>query len=641
MDTLPDNPVWRTPGPETPPGTRLSAEHRRTHEQESAITWDVLEESGVFTITDGRQLPQGFSGRQRRRAPGVLYRVPRPDGNIAWVFRPDEPDQVNPGLKYEATCKKLGGPGNVLYVHPSQHRLVSDTSVPVIYVEGIKKALAIVSAARAAGAKVLVIGILGVWNFLADGKPISDLPAVPVEGRKVGICYDDDVFVNPDVADALRRLAALQLDRGAASVRIAYLPPSADGSKTGADDYFARGHGYGEFVETFRPYDPADLGTERLKRGDRLRAMLADLDRAFWAGEWQGMGGHSSRDLFKVLTDLAHGRGRLHPDGLRVKVSRGELARLAKVSTRTLQKAIERLEEMGLVYRDNEGRKPRQSGAFVLRAHVNDYRGSTGSSGGEEVSVPVSSLQLRAPRLRWSDPGRKARRGVVMGTRRVRLSLATNSRPAVKRLGKIRGAVVDALDAAGGASTVAEICETLHRKRPRDLKRRVLPMLEGARIITLDGDLVTLTEDWLDRLEEARELGGELEAERLAHARHRRKSKAFRRHEKIVPDPHPANAGADGTVAELRPAGASTGSDEPPTPQHREHSEAARTVLGYVRRLGRIRLGLLEQIWLEDHGGDLAAMRRAIDEAGILRERLREFGNAEFLYPPTDKGVAA
>src|SRR3712207_6161257 len=112
-------------------------------EETSAIARDVLEESGVYTITDGCQLPKGFSGRQRRRGSGLLFTVTRPNGGTAWVFRPDEADLEHPGLRYEAACKKLGGPGNVLYVHPSQRHLIADTSVTVMFVEGIKKALAI------------------------------------------------------------------------------------------------------------------------------------------------------------------------------------------------------------------------------------------------------------------------------------------------------------------------------------------------------------------------------------------------------------------------------------------------------------------------------------------------------------------
>ena len=319
----------------------LSDAHRHTHEVGSAIARDILEDSGVHTITDGRQLPRGFSLRQRKRAPGALYRVPRPNGERTWVFRPDDPDPNNPGLKYEATCKKLGGPGNVLYIHPSQRHLIDDVSVPVIFVEGIKKALAIITAARAAGEEILVVGILGVWNWMSDGKPISDMFGIPVEGRKVYICFDSDVFRNPDVSDAARRLAGHLIGRGAA-VYLCYLPDQADASKTGADDFLAGGHTYRELMALMRLYNPRDLQAERLNRGEQLRFMLEDLRRAFWTAEFQGIGGHSARDVYKVLIDTAPDRGKLHADGLRVKVSRAELARMAKVSTRTLQKAIQR-----------------------------------------------------------------------------------------------------------------------------------------------------------------------------------------------------------------------------------------------------------------------------------------------------------
>jgi len=541
MSNVTQGNVART-GRSSPPA--LSPEHRRVLEVESGISREVYEESGVYTITHGRQLPCGFSKRQRRLGPGMLFKVPRPGeaGETTWVFRPDNPDPDNPGHKYQATCKAYGGPGNVLYVHPSQRHLIADKRVPVTFVEGIKKALAIITAMRAAGVEVLVVGILGVWNWLANGEPIADMLEIPVEGRRLTILFDSDMLCNPDVADAARRKAEYQRERGA-EVFITYLHDQADGSKTGADDFFAGGGTFAELRTLTRPFDPADLIAERLKRGDRLRAMLEDLRRTFWAAEFKGMGGHSSRDVFKVLIDLVPARGKLHADGLRVRISRGELARLAKVSSRTLQKAIERLEDMRLIYRDNEGRKIKAAGAFVLRAGVKQYREGRPTTGNSQTPTDpfhTCALHLRAPRLRWSSPARKGRSGVVTGTRRVRLSIAPKDRPAVKRLGKIRGAVLDALEAAGGASTVAEICEVLHRARPRDLKRRVLPMLEGAGIIVVDGDQVSLADNWPQRLEEARELGGEMQAEQRDYAHHRRRSEAFRRRLEVVPDPAPS-----------------------------------------------------------------------------------------------------
>src|SRR5215210_1710732 len=140
-----------------PRSSTLSAEHRRILEDGSAILREVLEENDVRTITRGRQLPEGFSGRQRQRGPGILFAVTRPNGEMSYSFRPDASDPQKPGHKYEQPCKALGGPGNVLGVPAGQRHLVDDVRVPVVFVEGIKKMLSIASAARRAGVVVLVV----------------------------------------------------------------------------------------------------------------------------------------------------------------------------------------------------------------------------------------------------------------------------------------------------------------------------------------------------------------------------------------------------------------------------------------------------------------------------------------------------
>jgi hypothetical protein len=140
---------------------------------------------------------------------------------------------------------------------------------------------------------------------------------------------------------------------------------------------------------------------------------------------------------------------------------------------------------------------------------------------------------LRAPRLRWSRPKFTPRRGIVADTRKVRKSVKLESRDRIKRLGKIRGAILDVLDAAGGTATLEEIAEALHRSRPRDIRRRNLPMLEEAGVIVVDDDVVVFTENWLEALDAARELGKEVEADELAATRHRLKSKAFHNRHKV------------------------------------------------------------------------------------------------------------
>jgi hypothetical protein len=165
-------------------------------------------------------------------------------------------------------------------------------------------------------------------------------------------------------------------------------------------------------------------------------------------------------------------------------------------------------------------------------------------------------------------------------------------RPAMKRLGKARGAALDVLDAAGGVSTVDEIYDALHpgkapeKRRPRDLVRRkktqkgrdgLLVMLEESGILSIDGDVVALVDDWLEALDEQRRLGKEIDnmsvygrlevgAETVARRRLSAKGKAYQRwsHGQLRVSAHWANnPEADGQVEDLeRTGGPLSGADQ-------------------------------------------------------------------------------
>jgi Domain of unknown function (DUF3854) len=516
--------------------SEVETRHIRQLEMESGIAREVIAERGVRTVAGGRELPKGFSWRQRRRGPGILFTIHRPNGETSWSFRPDEPDPKDPGRKYEQPSKHYGGPGNVLDVHPRMRHLVDDTSTEITFVEGIKKADALTSRG------VLAVAITGVWNWLSDGQPIPDILEIPVSGRRVNICFDSDMLYNPKVQEAVKRLSEYLISRGA-EVWITYLPNKPDGSKTGADDFLVAGGTVPELRMLMRRYNPADFTLVRLGRDERLQLALEDLTRRFWDFEWKGMGGHSARDVALKLIEAARRHGKVVDDGIRVTKAQGPLAIEAKVSTRTLWKALNRLEEWGFLYRDNEGREDDKPGAFVLRASVSHYRERQDRPEAttlREEQLHKGDLHLRAPRLRWSRPKYTPRRGVVRDTRMVRQSIKLESRSAIKRLGKIRGAILDVLDAAGGTATLQEIADTLHRSRARDLRRRNLPMLEEAGIVTVDDDVVTLTDNWLEALDDARELGKEVEADELATTRHKIKSRAYHGRHKVKADEAPA-----------------------------------------------------------------------------------------------------
>jgi uncharacterized protein DUF3854 len=514
----------------------LSHKHEEMLFKESGIARDVVRERGVRTTAGGRELPKGSSWRQRKRGAGILFTIHRPNGETSWSFRPDEPDPKDPSRKYEQPSKHYGGPGNVLDVHPRMRHLIDDPRAEITFVEGIKKGDALTSRCE------LAVAITGVWNWLSDGEPIPDMLEIPVDGRRVNICFDSDMLHNPNVQDAARRLAEHLASRGA-EVWVTYLPDKPDGSKMGADDFLVAGGTISELKMLMRRYDPADFTLVRLSRDERLQLALEDLGRRFWAFEWKGMGGHSARDVALKLIEAARHHGKVVDDGIRVTKAWGPLELEAKVSRRTLAKAINRLEEWGFLYRDNEGRKLDKTGAFVLRADVNHYRGDWGT-GEQATQLSEDShkggLQLRAPRLRWSSPGSRPRRGTVQGTRMVRKGVRRPPKDPIKRLGKIRGAIVDVLDAAGGTAALQEIADALHRARPRDLRRRNLPMLEETGIVVVEGDVLHLAEDWLERLEDQRELGKEVEADEHAIRRHRLKSRAFHSRHKVKPNKAPA-----------------------------------------------------------------------------------------------------
>jgi hypothetical protein len=527
----------------------LSDTHRRMLYDESGIDPGVAAERGYYTARLRSEVPEVFKEYQRRR--GLVVPMYSPDGEtVGYQLRPDRPRKGGP--KYETP----GRISPVVDVHPRMLEEVRHGDSPLLITEGGKTG----DAATSRGIPTVVLA--GVWGWCKPKvKPYQLRPCfdhVRLEGRRVFVAFDSDCMSKASVQDALAALVTTLKDRGA-SVKAIYLPNAADGSKQGVDDYLAAGGTLREMFMLARDFDPADVGRIRMSKDEKLRTAVEDLERRLWDTEWKGMGGASARDVYLKLIETARKSGKLHPDGIRVVKAQGPLALEAKVSTRTLWKALGRLEEWGLIYRDNEGRKPDKSGAFVMRASVSQYGEREADEG--NVTPPLQAydpgdLHLRAPRLMWSSPGYKPRRGTVRETRRVRQSPPPERRPAVKRLGKVRGAILDVLDAGGGVLTLQEIADALHRKRARDIRRRNLPMLEEAAILTVDGDVVTLAAGWLDRLEDARELGGEVEAEELARRRYKQKSRGYHNRQQVEPTHHHVNIpGADGHVEDLERIG--------------------------------------------------------------------------------------
>ena len=553
--------------PETERRT-LSSSHQDMILRGSGVDPGVEAERGYETIKSRADLLE-FKKYQRR--PGLRIPMYSPDGiTRSSQLRPDRPRfRDGKAIKYETA----GGSECILDVHPSMQEEARGGDGDLYITEGIKKADALTSRG------LCTVGIIGVWNWQRGGEMLPCWDHIRLDGRRVYVVFDSDVMVKPEVQLALERLVAALEGRGA-TVMVVYLPQTGD-DKTGVDDYLVDGGTVSELKMLARKYEPSDIGKIRLSKDAKLQATIEDLERRFWSGEWKGQGGHSDRDIALKLIEAAKRHGKVVADGIHVVKSWGTLELEAKVSRRTLAKAFNRLEERGFCYRDYEGRERDKAGAFVLRASVNHYGGKPGHEGNATQGLQAcdrGGLHLRSPRLRWSRPKFTPKRGTVAGTRKVRQGLKLEARDRIERLGKVRGAILDVLDARGGTATLQEIADALHRKRARDIRRRNLPMLEEAGIITVEDGRVSLTDNWLEALEEQRLLGGEVEADKTAKEKLRTRRQAYHARDKVEPSPHwTNNPEADGSIEDLKGAG-----DLP-----LEDREVLKAVLEFEKKFGR------------------------------------------------------
>jgi len=605
---------------------------------DSGIDPPIEAERGTFTASRGKDVPQDHGWLPKK--PGIVFPVHKLDGGIFYRLRPD-----NPGLLPKYMQPK--GHPNRLDVHPRQHERIKRPSGMRYVTEGEKKVDAGVSHG------LLIVGLSGVWNGQKDQALIPDWHLLPIKGERYSITFDSDITSNPDVQMAADRQARLLREQGA-EVFITLLPPAPDGSKQGLDDFFANGGTVKHLELLTTPYDEAVIERVRLTRDQKLRAAIDVLWRKWWATEWTGSGGHTDRDLALKVIEAARKHGKVIGEDLRVVKAWGPLMVEAKIiSSRTMGKSIARLEGREFFERDNKGRKADKPGAFVFRsvarAGVKQY--------GEDAAPSVSgvrrndegvpgTLHPRAPRLMWSAPKYVPKRGTVRGTRRVRESKALAPRPAIARLGKIRGAVVDALYAADGSCTLAELCRLLHRKRPRDLVRRkespkgrdgLLVWLEDAGILTVAGDVVALTDNWVGALEEQRQLGGEIEAEEIATERYKVKSHAYHNRDKLQKSkPTAAGLKAIRQSREHRRAGLAAIEERAAAAAKTEELRRAEAfVRDRLEALGRIRLELLQDIWY-DAGGDPWTIPQAVEALGCRVEELPEFDNRRFVFAPAE-----
>ena len=241
----------------------------------------------------------------------------RPAGYVR--LKPDRPRKSKEDgkrIKYESPK----GSTNRAYFPPGTLAALHDPSAALVITEGEKKA------AKADQDGFACIGLVGVYGWQTkrakdnEGKPkgerelITDLAAIPWQGRPVFLCFDSDAATNQNVRRAECHLAEALARKGAIvkAVRLPQGDPGPDGTaaKIGLDDFLvARG------PDAFRdllaaavdptppekgltpneaPDDPHRLA--RLFIGERCQH--ADgLTLRFWREEWHRWDGSAYRTI--------------------------------------------------------------------------------------------------------------------------------------------------------------------------------------------------------------------------------------------------------------------------------------------------------------------------------------------------------
>lgn len=228
-----------------PPRLRqLSDAHRRILTDESGIDPSLIESRGYHTIslaqimelTALKVIPE-----QAMRATGWMgIPIYRPDG-----FKHGEQVRL---FGYTGTMKYLWPTGLrlALDVHPDAMADLEDPEVDIQITEGIKKADAILSAARREGYRCVPIAVNGCYGWrtsVGDSSiALPDFQDILWSHRRVYIISDSDYRTNPQVAKGWSECTQYVASKTGPHKTTLVVPPQEGKEKVGADDYLRSGN---------------------------------------------------------------------------------------------------------------------------------------------------------------------------------------------------------------------------------------------------------------------------------------------------------------------------------------------------------------------------------------------------------------
>jgi hypothetical protein len=218
----------------------------------------ALADQAMLRRVDSQEGREVIGHKGKRDCAGILipYYWPGEAAPVNYRVRRDRPELVQDksgALKPDGRYLGAPGGGNHLYIPPgTTPEQLADVKIPIVVVEGEKKALALQRLANheTNQPRFIPLGVAGVWNWRGTvGKtggpkgervdvkgPIADLSRVAWNGRTVFIVFDANVHTNESVKWARKGIARELATRGAV-VKFVNLPE--DCGLNGIDDLLA------------------------------------------------------------------------------------------------------------------------------------------------------------------------------------------------------------------------------------------------------------------------------------------------------------------------------------------------------------------------------------------------------------------
>jgi hypothetical protein len=362
--------------PLKPEGATLS-EHDVGYLAERGVDLQTAQAAGYWSATRPSEVPDVYSAYFRRQAPALIATHYSPDGRtVSFQMHPLRPRADSRGRIQKWVSPKAEAAPVILSCHPWTADEVRNGDGPLWACEGLTR-----------GHALAALGIPGVtypgcWSWQRGGKPLECWKHTNLSGRLVYLVPDADHRTKEDVQKALAAQVAY-LESEGATVLLVRVPEVNGDPDAGLDDYIAAADGPTAAVEALkrdaRPFVPADVGSERMARSEKLQrfvpAKLEEVEALPASGRADCNALKLARYLASVCTP-AHGKPKAR--GVEIHPSFPQMAEAIRVgSFQTIRKALNRLEALGFLEQCRGPRGRRQANSYLL---VNPSGGGSAQS---------------------------------------------------------------------------------------------------------------------------------------------------------------------------------------------------------------------------------------------------------------------